>query len=331
MKNKRSIGLILALVLLLPAAIILHFSCGEISLSFSDLLDAFQSYDSSNAQHVVVREFRLPRILMAIIAGAGLSVSGLLMQTLFNNPLAGPYVLGINSGASLAVAATLLAGWSIFQTDFGLVGAALIGSLSFGLLILGISFYLRNSISLLLIGLMLGSFSGALVSIMQYLSEAQALKLFTLWALGSLQNTQWSQMPFIFGVFAVGLIGCFLVVKPLNAYVLGETQARHLGVSVKTTRFILISITAVLTGLVTAYCGPIAFLGLAVPNLVKILFKTQEHFWLICGSAIAGAIFLLICDSLVQLSVGTLPLPINAVTSLVGAPMVIYYVIKKLA
>jgi iron complex transport system permease protein len=331
MRVKKNRFLLLVLLVILPIAFVCHFAAGEISISWSTFTDAWLHFDSSNSEHLIVREFRFPRFVMACLAGSALSVSGLMMQTLFNNPLAGPYILGINSGSSLFVAISLMTGFTFFQNDFGLVSSALIGALVFGFIILGISFKIKQGISLLLIGLMLGSFSGALISILQYLSEANALKMFTLWAMGSLQQVQTAQLPFILLLFFLGMIASFFIVKPLNAFVLGETEAELLGISIRNIRLLIILITAVLTGLVTAFCGPIAFIGLAVPNLVKIIFKTQDHRILLPASLILGAVFLVFCDIVVQLFAETLPLPINAVTSLIGAPMVIYFIVKRIA
>ncbi len=224
-----------------------------------------------------------------------------------------------------------MTGFTFFQNDFGLVSSAMIGALVFGFIILLLSFKIKQGVSLLLIGLMLGSFSGALVSVLQFLSEANALKIFTLWAMGSLQQVQSAQLPFIALLFLLGMLGSFSLIKPLNAFVLGESEAELLGVSIRSIRIFIISFTALLTGLVTAYCGPIAFIGLAVPNLVKIIFKTQDHKILMPASILMGAAFLVMCDIIVQLFATWIPLPINAVTSLIGAPMVIYFIVKRLA
>ncbi len=331
MSLKRNRILLLLLVVLIPCVFVLHFMSGETSISWSTFQDAWFSFDASNSDHLIVREFRFPRFIMACLAGAALSVSGLMMQTLFNNPLAGPYILGINSGSSLFVAISLMTGFSFFQGDFGLVSSALLGALVFGFLILAVSFKIKQGVSLLLVGLMLGSFSGALVSVIQFLSEANALKIFTLWAMGSLQQVETGQLPFILILFAVGMVGSFFIIKPLNAFVLGETEAELLGISIRKIRLLIIIFTALLTGLITAYCGPIAFIGLAVPNLVKIIFKTQDHKILLPASLVFGAVFLVFCDIIVQLTVEWIPLPINAVTSLIGAPMVIYFIVKRIA
>lgn len=329
--RKKNRTLLLLLFALLPIAFALHFMAGETSISWISFYDAWFSFDPSNSDHLIVREFRFPRFVMACLAGSALSVSGLMMQTLFNNPLAGPYILGINSGSSLFVAISLMTGFSFFQNDFGLISSALTGALIFGFLILAVSFKIKQGVSLLLIGLMLGSFSGALVSVIQYLSEANALKIFTIWAMGSLQQVQTAQLPLILVLFLLGMIASFFIIKPLNAFVLGETEAEMLGISIRNIRLFIIIITAILTGLVTAYCGPIAFIGLAVPNLVKIIFKTQDHRILLPASLVLGAVFLVFCDIIVQLTVEWIPLPINAVTSLIGAPMVIYFIVKRIA
>ncbi|MGJ8661807.1 MAG: FecCD family ABC transporter permease [Bacteroidota bacterium] len=331
MRIKRNKILLLVLLVILPIAFICHFAAGEIPISWSTFIDAWLSFDPSNSEHLIVREFRFPRFIMACLAGSALSVSGLMMQTLFNNPLAGPYILGINSGSSLFVAISLMTGYTFFQNDFGLVSSALFGALIFGFIILGISFKIKQGVSLLLIGLMLGSFSGALISVIQYLSEANSLKIFTLWAMGSLQQVETAQLPLISILFLFGVFGSLFIIKPLNAFVLGETEAQLLGISIRNIRLLIILITALLTGIITAYCGPIAFIGLAVPNLVKIIFKTQDHRILLPASLILGAVFLVFCDIIVQLLAAKIPLPINAVTSLIGAPMVIYFIVKRIA
>lgn len=328
--TKRQSVLILVLLVCLPIIAIVHLFVGQVGISLSEYSDSIFSFDVNNVEHLIVRELRIPRMTMAIIAGAGLSIAGLLMQTLFNNPLAGPYVLGINSGASLFVALAIMTGIPFFTSDLGLVTNALIGSFIFGLIILFFSTVVRMQISLLLIGLMLGSFTAALVSVIQTASDAQELKIFTLWALGSLQKVELSQLPIILLCFGVSLLVAFLVVKPLNALVLGDLEAKLLGTNIKRVRLIIILITAVVTGLVTAFCGPIAFVGLAVPNLVRIMFKTQNHFVLIIASAIIGAIFILLCDIAIQMIEPYFIMPINALTSLIGAPFVILLVLRRL-
>ncbi len=315
---------------MLPFLSIVHFYSGPLELSISDLIDGMIHYDSEITEHNIVRELRFPRMIMAILAGAGLSIAGLLMQTLFKNPMAGPYVLGINSGASLFVAFSIMTGIPFLTTDIGIISNALLGALLFGFIISVFSSIVRSQISLLLIGLMLGSFTGALVSMLQAVSEAQELKSFTLWALGSLSRVEFGQLPIITGVFMVGLIGALLLIKPLNLLVLGQEQARLLGINYRLVRLLIISITALLTGLITAFCGPIAFVGLAVPNLVRMLMKTQHHGILILACGMFGALFVLVCDICIQLLENKVNIPINVFTSVVGAPIVVLLILRKL-
>jgi iron complex transport system permease protein len=322
---------ILVLVILLPIVAILHLFSGDISIDFSEFYGAMTHFNSESTNQIIVKEFRFPRLVMGVIAGGGLSIAGLLMQTLFNNPLAGPNILGINSGSSLFVAFSLMSGIPFFNSDFGTIISALIGAFAFGLVILAFSMVVKSHVSLLLIGIMLGSFTGAFVSILQSISNPEDLKMYIMWAMGSLQQVEFSQLPIILIFFIIGIIACLFVVKSLNALVLGESQALMLGIKVKYIRIILIAITAVLTGLITAFCGPIAFVGLAVPNLVKLLFKTQSHQTLLIGCLLTGSVFLLVCDIFVQLLESTIHIPINALTSIIGAPFVIVIVLKRLA
>ncbi len=317
-------------LLLLPVAGVVHFMSGHLDIGFGDLVNSLFNFDETNTQQLIAREVRIPRMFTALIAGAGLSVAGLLMQTLFNNPLAGPYVLGINSGASLFVAFSIMTGIPFLSSDLGIITNALIGALIFGLIISLFSELVRSQISLLLIGIMLGSFTSAIVSLLEVSSDASELKVFTLWALGSLSRIEFDQIPLISAVFILGIMGSLFLIKPLNLLVLGQNQARLLGLNYKRTRFVIIAITAILTGLITAFCGPIAFVGLAVPNLVRILLKSQHHGLLIVSSAFIGGIFVLLCDALIQSLENYMVIPINVLTSIIGAPIVVLLILRKL-
>lgn len=331
MKLKK--GHLLLFVVLFLALILLglcHLFSGQIHISFSEFIQAIFNYNSENTNHLVIREFRIPRLVMALFAGTGLSIAGMLMQTLFNNPLAGPYVLGINSGSSLFVAFSMMTGFSFFQSDLGIITSALIGALIFGFIILGFSLFIRSHISLLLIGLMLGSFTSAIVSILQTFSSAQELKSFTMWTMGSLQHVQFNQLPIISFIILCGIVFCLFLIKPLNVMVLGENTSEILGLNIKRIRIVTICVTALFTGIITAFCGPIAFVGLAVPNMVRSLFKTQSHGKLIIGNILFGSIFLVACDLVIQLLESRIQLPINAFTSLIGAPLIILIVLKRL-
>lgn len=330
MEKRHRILLIIALVLL-PVLAYLHLTIGQIQLTSSDFYNAIFNYTDTETGQLLVREFRFPRLIMAIVAGSSLAIAGMLMQTLFNNPLAGPYVLGINSGASLAVALGTLSGISFFNSNIGLIGLALTGALVFGFIVLGFSLFVRNSLSLLLVGIMIGSFTSAITSLLQTISSADSLKVFTIWGMGSLQQVELSQLGIISLFFILGLFFSFFLIKPLNALVLGENASLLLGVPVKNLRVIIIVITALLAGLVTAFCGPIAFVGLAIPNLCKMLFKTQQHLVLLLGNILLGALFLISCDILVQGLEPFILVPINVITSIVGAPFVIFIILKRLA
>lgn len=322
--------MIFIFLILLPITGVIHFMSGHLDIGFGDLINSLFNFDETNTNQLIAREVRIPRMFTALIAGAGLSVAGLLMQTLFNNPLAGPYVLGINSGASLFVAFSIMTGIPFLSSDFGIITNALLGALIFGLIISLFSELVRSQISLLLIGIMLGSFTSAIVSLLEVSSNASELKIFTLWSLGSLSRIEFDQIPLISLVFIIGIVGSLFLVKPLNLLVLGQNQARLLGLNYKRTRFVIIGITAILTGLITAFCGPIAFVGLAVPNLVRILLKTQHHGLLIVSCAFIGGIFVLLCDALIQALENYMLIPINVLTSIIGAPIVVLLILRKL-
>jgi iron complex transport system permease protein len=328
LRNKSILFIVLTAILL--AVSILHLISGQISIEPQNYLDAFLNFDLNDTEHIIIREIRFPRMVAAIIAGSGLAVSGMLMQTLFNNPLAGPFVLGINSGSSLFVALAMLSGFTFFQTDFGIAGAALLGAFICGIIILFFSFHLKSAVSLLLIGLMIGGFTSSIVSILEMQSGAQELKSFSLWSMGSLQHVVNSQLPFIFIIFSIASVLVTFLIKPLDAMILGEKSAENLGVNIKLFRLTCIGVTALYAGLITAFCGPIAFVGLAVPNLTRIIFKTQSHGILILANLLIGSIFLLVVDSGIQFLEPIAALPLNAVTSLIGAPFIIYIVIKKM-
>lgn len=329
MKNRKFI-LPIALSLLLIILSIFHLVIGELSFNFTTFYNSIFNYNASNSTELIIHEFRIPRLLIALIAGSGLAVSGMLMQTLFNNPLAGPYVLGINTGSSLFVACSLMTGIPFFTNDFGIISSALIGAFIFGLIIISFSSFVRSHISLLLIGLMLGSFTSSIISMLQTNSAAEELKSFTMWTMGSLQQVEFKQLPLIVIVFMIGMLLSVFLIKPLNALVLGVKASSMLGLNIKMIRFTCIGVTAVLTGLITAFCGPIAFVGLAVPNITRLLFKTQSHGILLVGNSLIGACFLVGSDLLIELIEPYFHLPINVFTSFIGAPIVIYILIKRL-
>ena len=276
----------------------------------------------------ILHAIRLPKALTAILAGASLSIAGLIMQTLFRNPLAGPYTLGVSSGASLGVA--LLTMMGVFSIQFSSVSipiAAVIGASLVLLLVLAVSKRVTNNVSLLIVGLMFGSIAGALVSLLQNFANPDALKLFIVWTLGSLSSVSWGDMELLVPILVLGTLFVLLTVKPLNGLLLGEDYARGLGINVSRTRLYIVLATGLLAGGVTAFCGPIAFIGVAVPHIARGIFNTSNHRITLPASALIGACLLLICDVLCSLFI--YPLPISTVSALFGAPVIIWIILKK--
>jgi iron complex transport system permease protein len=317
------------LALLLFGLCLWHLHAGQLSIGIGDFWSAVVDGGNST-EELIAREFRIPRMLTAVIAGGGLAVAGMIMQTLFNNPLAGPYVLGISSGSSLFVALCTMTGIPFLQSNMGLVGGAFSGALIFGAIILFFSFFIRSSVSLLLVGLMLGSFTGSLISILEATSTASELKSFTMWTMGSLQNVQFSDLTVLIALFIPAVSLLFLLTKPLNVLLLGDKEAQQLGLNMQVVRVACISVTALFTGLITAFCGPIAFVGLAVPNMSRLLFRTQNHRILLPANLLIGASFIILGDILIQLLESSIILPINVFTSLLGAPIVIFIILKRM-
>ena len=283
----------------------------------------------SGMEQNILHAIRLPKAITAILAGAALSVSGLIMQTLFRNPLAGPYTLGVSSGASLGVALlTMMAGVTGYGLQvMGIPFAACIGATLVLLLVLAVSKKVTSNVSLLIVGMMFGSIAGALVSLMQNFANPDALKLFIVWTLGSLSSVGWDDMELLVPILMVGTLFVLLALKPLNGLMLGEDYARGLGINVGRTRLFIVLATGLLAGGVTAFCGPIAFIGVAVPHIARGVFRTSNHRVTIPASALIGACLLLVCDGLCSLAI--YPLPISTVSALFGAPVIIWIILKN--
>lgn len=280
---------------------------------------------------LILHDIRLPKAITAILAGASLSVAGLIMQTLFRNPLAGPYTLGVSSGASLGVALlTMLGGVSglvVSGSAVSLPIAACVGATLVLLLVMSVSKRVKNNVSLLIVGIMFGAIAGALVTLLQQFANPDALKLFIVWTMGSLSSVGWSDMELLVPILLLGTVFVLLSLKPLNGLLLGEDYARGLGIHVGRTRLFIVLATGLLAGGVTAFCGPIAFIGVAVPHLARGIFRTSNHRVTIPASALIGACLLLICDTLCSLFVHTLP--ISTVSALFGAPVIIWIIMKN--
>ena len=334
--NRRNTILFILLGIALLILFLVNISSGSVSIPLKDVASSLTGGEASKTTwHYIILNYRLPKAITAILVGMGLSVSGLLMQTLFRNPLAGPYVLGLSSGASLGVAFIILGAGimpaflsSFFLSPYGMVIASTLGSLFVLLAVLLVAQRLRDTMAILIVGLMFGSFAGAIVGVLTYFSTAEQLQKFTFWSLGSLGNLPWDNI-IILGICCItGLVLAALCIKPLNALLLGEPYARSMGINFGRTRFLIIMATSLLAGSITAFAGPIAFVGLAVPHMAKLAFKTSSHLVLFWGTLLTGAIILLLCDTITQLP-GNFVLPINAVTSIIGAPVVIWLLIRK--
>ena len=327
----------LFLVVLLLFLGILNISLGSVSIPLEDIFKSLSGgVASKESWQTIIINYRLPKTITAILVGSGLSIAGLLMQTLFRNPLAGPFVLGISSGASLGVAIFILASGLLGSfitfsqfSNWGLTIAASLGAFFVLLAIVIAANKVRNTMSILIIGLMFSSLSSAIISILSYFSEAEQIQRFTFWGFGSLGNLTWNKILIFASIYVLSLVGILLSIKPLNSFLLGENYAKSLGINIRKSRNLILLITSLLTGIITSFTGPIAFIGLAVPHITKLAFKTSNHKILIPAVAILGGIILLICDSIAQFPKSEFTLPLNAITSLFGAPIVIWLLIRK--
>ncbi len=336
MKNQKTYRfqfLLLLVVLLL--CFFVNISLGSVSIPLKSIFGSlFGTIENTTWQ--VITDFRLQKALTAILVGSGLGISGLLMQTLFRNPLAGPFVLGITSGASLGVALIIL-GSGLFGGFFAtaliskwsIVIAASLGSFLVLLAVLAVSSKVRDTMAILIIGLMFGSITAAVVSVLSYFSSAEQLQQYIFWGFGSLSNLSWNELAIFFGIYAVGLVLSIVSIKGLNSLLLGDNYAKSLGLNLKQSRLLIILATSLIAGTITAFAGPIAFIGLAIPHLTRQIFKTSNHKVLLPAVFLFGAIVMLICDSISQLPTSDYTLPINAITALVGAPVVIWLLVRQ--
>jgi iron complex transport system permease protein len=313
---------------------VLNLSLGSVEIPFRDIVRILFGETGSNViYNDILWDFRVTKALTCILAGSALSIGGLQMQTLFRNALAGPDVLGLSSGASLVVSLLIMsqaAGFSLFSdpSPWTLVIAASLGAGGVFLIVLLIANRLRDNTSLLIIGLMIGAATASIVSVLQFLSKAEDQQAYLLWTFGSLGSLSWVEIRILFLVLVTGSVIGIFSVKSLNAWLLGDNYARSIGIDISRSRLLIILSTAILTGGVTAFCGPIAFVGLAVPHLTRLIIKTHNHRILLPGVIMTGAILMLFCDIVAQLPGSTYVLPINAITALIGAPVVIWIILK---
>ncbi len=323
--------------LALIGSLILDLSFGQVSIPIKDV---FNTIFSSNTTHTtwdyIILNFRIPKAITAILVGIGLSISGLLMQTLFRNPLAGPYVLGLSSGSSLGVAFVILGSaylplsfnW-ILLSNYSIVLASCLGSLLvLGLVLLAIK-KLRDTSMVLIVGLMFSSFSGAFINILSSFSSAEQLQKYTFWSMGSIGNLTKSQLIILLICIIAGIIISLISIKSLDAMLLGENYAKSIGINISKSRMLIIIATAIFSGSITAFAGPIAFVGLAVPHMAKLLLQTSNHKILFISTIMIGSITMLLCDLISQMPGANFTLPINAVTSILGAPIVIWLITNR--
>lgn len=316
---------------------IINISLGSIAIPLKDVFKSITgSIASKETWQYIIVNYRLPKAITAVLVGMGLATSGLLMQTLFRNPLAGPYVLGLSSGASLGVAMIIL-GASLLPvsvsafllSSYGIVLASSLGSFLVLLAVLAVSYRLKDTMAILIVGLMFGSLTSAVVNTLTYFSTAEELQKFTFWSLGSLGNLSWTAITILFIAVLIGLTLSLISIKSLDALLLGENYAKSMGLNYRKSRLLIILATSIMAGSITAFAGPIAFIGLAVPHIAKLVFQTSNHKILFWSTVLFGAIIMLICDSIAQVPGQDFSLPINAVTSLFGAPIVIWLLVRK--
>lgn len=325
------------LALALVFCFILNISLGSVYIPFKDIFKSIiGAATEQESWQYIVQNYRLPKAFTAILVGSGLGISGLLMQTLFRNPLAGPFVLGISSGASLGVALIIL-GSSLFGGIFTLliiskwsiVIAASLGSFLVLMSVMVVSIKIRDTMAILIIGLMFSSITAAIVSVLSYFGSAQQLQQYIFWGFGSLGNLSWNELGIFFVIYFLGMILSISSIKSLNSLLLGENYAKSLGLNIKKSRLTIIIATSLLAGTITAFAGPIAFIGLAIPHMTRQIFNTSNHKILLPAVFLFGAIVMLICDSIAQVPNSDYTLPINAITSLIGAPVVIWLLVRK--
>ena len=327
----RSTTLFVVLCALLVVLFVVDLLVGSVSIPLRDIFAALLGGEVTPSTRLIVVDIRLVKAVVAVLAGMALSVSGLQMQTLFRNPLAGPYVLGISSGASLGVALFILGmpllgiATSSTISSLGTAGAAWLGSALILAFVASVSTRIKDIMVILILGMMISSGVSAVVQILQYLSNEEALKSFVIWTMGSLGDVTSKQLGLLLPAVLIGLSVSVAVIKPLNLLLLGEQYARTMGLNVRRSRYLIFLSTTLLAGTVTAFCGPIGFVGLAIPHIARMLFRNADHRVLVPASALCGAVILLCCDIVSK----WLTLPINTITALLGIPIVIWVVIRN--
>ena len=320
--RSRSVLLFTALAALTLFLFLLDLAVGAVAVPLGDVWAALTGGDCPRATAKIILNIRLIKAVVALLAGAALSVSGLQMQTLFRNPLAGPYVLGISSGASLGVALVLLAG---VGSSIGIAGAAWLGAAIVLVVIAAVGHRIKDIMVILILGMMFSSGIGAVVQILQYVANDESLKMFVVWTMGSLGDVTFNQLAILIPSIIAGLLLAVVTIKTLNLLLFGEEYAVTMGLNIRRSRGLLFLSTTLLAGTVTAFCGPIGFIGLAMPHVTRMLFRNSDHRVLVPGTVLSGASVLLLCDLVSKL----FTLPINAITALLGIPIVVWVVLRN--
>ena len=320
--RSRSAILFVMLAALTLFLFLLDLAVGAVAVPLGDVWAALTGGDCPRATAKIILNIRLIKAVVALLAGAALSVSGLQMQTLFRNPLAGPYVLGISSGASLGVALVVLAG---FGSSIGIAGAAWLGAALVLVVIAAVGHRIKDIMVILILGMMFSSGVGAIVQILQYLSKEESLKAFVIWTMGSLGDVTFDQLAVLVPSIIAGLLLAVVTIKPLNLLLFGGEYAVTMGRHIRRSRGRLFLSTTLLAGTVTAFCGPIGFIGLAMPHVTRMLFRNSDHRVLVPGTVLSGAAVLLLCDLVSKM----FTLPINAITALLGIPIVVWVVLRN--
>lgn len=334
---KRNILLFICLATSILLLFGLNLTTGSVQIPFADVLDILCGrFTGKESWEYIILENRLPQTLTAILCGASLSVCGLMLQTAFRNPLAGPDVFGISSGAGLGVALVmLLLGGAVSTSIFTVSGflailtAAFVGAIAVTALILFLSTLVRNSVLLLIVGIMVGYVSSSAVSLLNFFASEEGVKSYMVWGMGNFGGVSMNHIPLFSILCLIGIIASFLLVKPLNILLLGPQYAESLGISTRQIRNILLVVVGLLTAITTAFCGPISFIGLAIPHIARLLFRTENHQILLPGTVLSGAVIALLCNFICYLPGESGIIPLNAVTPLIGAPVIIYVIIQR--
>ena len=331
-RSARVRGIMLLFICLLGIALIINISWGSIKIDVQEIIAVLKGQSENVVHNSVIWKIRLPRTLAALLGGAALAVAGLLLQVFFRNPIVEPFVLGISSGATLMVGLVILAGFSFGMESISpylIIVSALAGAILVMCIVLLLSLKVRSIVTLLVIGLMVGYRCSAVTSILTALADRDRVHGFVIWSMGSFSNYTWDQVAIVAAVIIPFLAATFLICKPLNAFLMGEEYAKSMGVNIKLFRFVVVALASVLAAIVTAFTGPVSFIGMAIPHICRILFQTADNRILIPGTILGGAVITSLCDLAARMLISPIELPISAITSIFGAPIIVFMLLKR--